>query len=212
MADEQPKVLTLAIQLLEKLDESFSYLHDIEAYFHKKKQSRIIFCSSFRSVNGMEFDLVVTVVSQSEYYLTYWMPLVISRCAHDLTFVLLPKDELRIENGSLHEPANVSSRPRNDKVKETVGSMMEELKRECLLKQVVVAECKACEHNSDCSSISNETKNKETFLVHTHSDKYKEYLSSSRPCTIGKTSSWYYWQCSCLHEVSSIVILDLLLC
>ena len=176
MADEQPKVLTLAIQLLEKLDESFSYLHDIEAYFHKKKHSRIIFCSSFRSVNGMEFDLVVTVVNQSEYYLTYWMPLVISRCTHDLTFVLLPKDELRIENGSLHEPANVSSRPRNDKVKETVGSMMEELKRECLLKQVVVAECKACEHNSDCSSISNETKNKETFLVHTHSDKYKEYF------------------------------------
>ena len=176
MADEQPKVLTMAIQLMTKLDKRFSHPDDIETYLNKKKESRMIFCSSYRSVNGMEFDHVVIVVSQSEYYLKYYMPLAISRCTYDLTFVLLPKDESSIENFSLREPSNVSSRTRNDEAKETVASMIEELKRECLLKQVVVTECKSCENNSDCS-ISNEADNKKTFGVHTHSEKYKEYFS-----------------------------------
>ena len=177
MADEQPEILAMAIQLMTKLDERFSCSHDIRAYLNKKKESRMIFSSSYRSVNGMEFDHVVIVVSQSEYYLKPYIPQAVSRCTYDLTFVLMPKDKLSIENGSLCEPSNVSSRTRNDEVKETVASMIEELKRRCLLKQVVVAECKACGNHSDCCSISNETDNKETFLVHTHSDKYKEYFS-----------------------------------
>ena len=177
MADEQPRILTMAIQLMTRLDKSFSYSHDIEEYLRKKQQSRMVFSSSYRSVNGMEFDHVVIVVSQSEYYLKYYMPQAISRCTYDLTFILLPKDEMGIENGSLREPSNVSSRTRNEKAKETVASMIEELKRKCLLKQVVVTECKACENNSDYYSISNETVNKETFGVHTHSDKYKEFSS-----------------------------------
>lgn len=51
--------------------------------------------------------------------------------------------------------------------------MIEELKRECLVEQVVVAECKDCKNNCDCYSISD---NKHTFKVHTHSDQYKEHL------------------------------------
>ena len=137
----------------------------------------MIFSSSFRSVNGMEFDHVMIVVNQSEYYLKYYIPLAISRCTYDLTFVLLPKDEFGIENSFLFEPSNVSSTIRNDEAEETAASMIEELKRECLVEQVVVAECEACENNSDCCSISSETDNKETFEVHTHSDEYKEYFS-----------------------------------
>ena len=55
--------------------------------------------------------------------------------------------------------------------------MIAELKREYLVKQVVVTECEACEKSSDCYSISNETNNKQTFGVHTHSGQYQEHLS-----------------------------------
>ena len=177
LTDEQPKLLTMAIQLFTELDKRFSCTDDIKKCLYKKKQSRMIFSSIFRSVNGMEFDHVVIVVSQSEYYLKYYIPLAISRCTYDLTFVLLPEDELSSENGSLRELSNISSITRSDEAKETVASMIEELKRECLVKQVVVAECKACENNSDCCNISNENDNKEMFEVHTHSDEYKECFS-----------------------------------
>ena len=177
MSDEQPEVLTMAIQLLEKLDRTFSYTDKIEVYLEKERQSKMIFSSSFRTVNGMEFDHVVIMVSQSEYYLKYYIPQATSRCTYDVTFVLLPKDKSSIETGSLCEPSNVSCGTRNDETKETVSNMIEELKREGLLKKMVVAECKACENNSGCFSISNETDNKEKFRVHTHSDEYNDYFS-----------------------------------
>ena len=176
MADEQPKILRRTIQLFRKLDERFSYTEDIERYLQKKKSSRMIFSSNFRSVNGMEFDHVMIVVSQSEYYLRCFLPQVISRCTYDLTFVLLPKDKMDIEEVFLQEPSAASSRIGDDEAKETVANVIEELKRQSLVKPVIVAECKACEKSCD-SSISNETDNGETFIMHTHSDQYKEHLS-----------------------------------
>ena len=48
----------------------------------------------------MEFDHVVILVNQSEYYLKYYLPQTISRCTHDLTFVLLPNEKENIKKGS----------------------------------------------------------------------------------------------------------------
>ena len=53
--------------------------------------------------------------------------------------------------------------------------MMEELKCNILVNQVLVVECKACENNSRCYSISNGADDKEKFEVHTHSDEYHAY-------------------------------------
>ena len=161
MADEQPRILTKAIHLLLKL-EKFPYTQDIEVYLKKNKKSKMIFCTSFCRVNGMEFDHVVIVVSESEYYLKYYLPQAISRCTYDLTFVLLPREKLDMEKRLLH-----------NKTKETVANMVEELKRECLVKQVVVAECKSCKKNCYCFPKGAEDKQK--FGVHTHSQKYKDY-------------------------------------
>ena len=175
MADEQPKILRRTIQLLPRLlDERFSCTQDIEVYLKRKKYSKMIFSSNFRSVNGMEFDHVVIVVSQSDYYLKYYLPQVISRCTYDLTFVLLPKDKIQMGKGFLEKFSNYFSKMRNCKAKETVANMIEELKRENLLKQVFVAECKACENN--CYCLPKEIDNKQTFGVHTHSNQYKSYL------------------------------------
>ena len=157
MSDKQPGILRRAIQLLLKLDETFLYTEDIKKYLHKKKQPKIIFSSNFRIVNGMEFDHVIIVASQSEYYLKYYIPRAMSRRTYDLNFVLLPKEKI-------------------DETKETVTNMIEELKHECLLKQTVIADCKACEKCRFCFSVSNETDNKQTFRIHTNSDQYKNYL------------------------------------
>ena len=170
MDDEEPGTLRKIIELLQK-GESFLHTQDIETYLKESRQSNVIFSSNFRSVNGMEFDHVVIVVSQSEYYLKCYLPQAISRCTYDLTIVLLPEDD----------SYKISSGTRYKETKGTVGNMIEELKRARLLKQMVVTECKVCEE--DCYCLSNDTDNKQTFGVHTHSVQYKNYLSLLTECT-----------------------------
>ena len=176
MADDQSMVLKRTIRLLRRLlDKTFSFTQDIKVYLQKNKQSKVVFCTNFRSVNGMEFDHVIIVVSQSEYYLKYYLPQVISRCTYDLNFVLLPQYKKDIKKGFLQK-LKLFSKTRNDETEETAADMIKELKVEGLVKHVVIAECKACEKNHYCYSILNETDDKQTFGVHTHSDQYQDYL------------------------------------
>ena len=177
MSDEQPSILKRTIQLLPRvLEENFSCTQDIRVYLQKNKQSKIIFFSNFFSVNGMEFDHVIIFVSQSEYYLKYYLPQAISRCTYDLTLVLLPDEKIIVKSGSLKNLSNYFSKIRDTKTKETVANMVEELMREYLMKHVVVTKCIVCEENCYCYSVSNETHTKQRFVVHTHSDQYKDYL------------------------------------
>ena len=178
MAEQQPRILRRTTQLLPRLiDEKFSYTQDIEEYLQKTKQSKMIFSSNFRSVNGMEFDHVIIVVSHSEYYLKYYLPQAMSRCTFDLTLVMLPKDKMKSKKGVVQNLKQKLKKHRSEKNKETVSNMIEELKHQCRVKQVAVSECRLCENNRDCYSISSVTDNKETFHVHTHSGQYKELLS-----------------------------------
>ena len=182
MVDEQPEILKRTIELLRKLDKTFSYTQDIEEYLQKNKQSNMIFSSCFRSVNGMEFDHVMILVSQLEYYLKYYLPQAISRCTFDLTFVLLPKDKINSTKGFFPK-LTVFRRTRIERTKETVANMIEQYKVGNFVKQVVVDECKECGRNRGCYSISEEPDSKHDnkrlikFRVHTHSDQYQEYLS-----------------------------------
>ena len=178
MAEEQPRILRRTTQLLPRLiDEKFSYTQDIEEYLQKTKQSKMIFSSNFRRVNGMEFDHVIIVVSHSEYYLKYYLPQAMSRCTFDLTLVMLPKDKMKSKKSVVQNLKQKLKKHRSEKNKETVSNMIEELKHQCRVKQVAVSECRHCENNRDCYSISSVTDNKETFHVHTHSGQYKELLS-----------------------------------
>ena len=76
----------------------------------------------------------------------------------------------------MHNLFNFIPKNRNNKTNETIANMIEELRCECLVKQVLVVECKACEKSYCSYSISNETDSKQAFGVHTHSDKYSDYL------------------------------------
>ena len=177
MADKQPKILKRTIQLLPRLlDETYLFTNDVRVYLQKNKQSKIIFFSNVSSVNGMEFDHVIILVNQSEYYLKYYLPQAISRCTYDLTFVLLPKDKMNIRKGSLQKLSYLFSKSKNYEAKETVASMVEQLKRENLVNQVGVAECKACEGNCYSYSILNGIHKRQTFQVHTHTDQCKDHL------------------------------------
>ena len=175
MADKQPGILKRTIQLLPRLlDETYLFTNDIGVCLQKKKQSKIIFSSNVSSVNGMEFDHVIIVVSHSEYYLKYYLPQAISRCTYDLTFVLLPEDKMNTRKGSLL--SYLFSKSKNNETKETVVNIVEELKREGLVNQVGIVECKTCENNCYSYSVLNEIHNRQTFQVHTHVDQYKDYL------------------------------------
>ena len=66
------------------------------------------------------------------------------------------------------------------KPKKQLQNMIEELKRESLLRQVVVVECKDCGKDYDCYSVLTETNNVQTFRLHTHSDQCKDYLAKYR--------------------------------
>ena len=170
MADEQPRILTRTIQFLLTL-EKFSYTQDMEEYLQKNK-AKMIFSSNFWSVNGMEFDHVIIVVSQAEYYLKYYLPQAVSRCTYDLTIVLLPEEKGNIKIGFSKKFLIFFSKTRNEKKEETVANMVEELKRESSMKQVVVTECKICEDNCYCLK---GTGDKQMFGLHTHSQQYKDY-------------------------------------
>ena len=125
MGEEQSRILRKTVQLLLRLlDEKCSYTTDIEEYLQKNK-SKIIFSSNFRLVNGMEFDRVVIVLSHSEYYLKYYLPQAINRCAFDLTLIMLPKDKINVKGGVVQKLSNFFSRFRNGKNKETVADMIE---------------------------------------------------------------------------------------
>ena len=179
MTEDLSAILKRTFQLLLRLlGKTFSYTEDIEAYLYarKKSKNKLIFVSNFYSVQGMEFDHVVIFFSQSEYYLKYYLPQMISRCTYDLNLVLLHTYKKNIATSSLRKLRQLFSKSLKNQKEETVANMIKELNRECLVKQVFVAECETCESNFDFS-ISNVINNKVMFAVHSHSDQYKEHLS-----------------------------------
>ena len=181
IADEQPEILKRAVKLFPRLfdDDDVLYTESVEEYLQGKK-SKMIFSSNFHSVNGMEFDHVVILVSQSEYFLKYYLPQVISRCTYHLTFVLLPKERESTKQGYLKRLSSAFTRKKEDETQETVACIIEEFKRERLMNRVFVTECQACEENCHCYSISDAIANTLTLKVHTHSDQYKVQLQQLR--------------------------------
>ena len=167
LTDEKPDILRRALQLLKVIEtketKKTSYTESIEEYLKKDRHSQTVLTSNFRSVNGMEFDHVIVFSSYLEYYLKFYLPQVISRCTYNLKFVLLPSGKQVNKHTSLV------------KTKDTVTNVIQKFKQECLMEQVDVAECKICDEACNCCCISNIPHKNLTFLVHTHSDQYKEY-------------------------------------
>ena len=159
MADEKPEILKRAMQLFPKLLRNFSYTDSIEEYVNKSRKSKMIFFSDFHSVNGMEFDHVIILLKSSEYYLKYYLPQAISRCTHDLIFVLLPEEE---RNKESIKTINTNK---------TVENIIDELKEKGLLEQVDVVECQ-----KDSNCYYNADKDDDKLVLHTGSCQYTTHL------------------------------------
>ena len=171
MSEEKPDILEKAILLLPRRLGNVFCTESIKDYTQSDRPGKTILSSSFRRVNGMEFDHVVIFVSYSEYYLKYYLPQVISRCTYDLNFVLLPKENQERENDKLIDS------------KETVAGLIGEIKQKCLAIQLDIVECQTCEEDDEIlvDYISEET-DKKLFRVHTHSDQYIEYADQYNEC------------------------------
>ena len=171
MSEEKPDILGKAIQLLPMLLDNAFFTESIKEYIRNDRPGNTILSSSFRRVNGMEFDHVVIFVSYLEYYLKYYLPQVISRCTYDLNFIFLPKENQTSENDKLIDS------------EETVVGLLEEIKQKCSVIQLDIVECQTCEEDDeilvDC--ISGET-DKKLFRVHTHSEQYNEYADQYNEC------------------------------
>ena len=159
MTDEKPEILKRAMQLFPTLLRNFSYTDSIKEYLNKSRKSKMIFLSDFNSVNGMEFDHVIILLSSSEYYVKYYLPQAISRCTHDLVLVLLPKEEMNKES------------IKTINTNKTVENIIDELKRKGLLEQVDVVEC---QKDSNCYCNADESDDK--LVLYTGSCHYATHL------------------------------------
>ena len=135
MTDEKPSILKRALHLLQIVlaKESILYTESIEEYLKKDRHSKMVLTSNFRSVNGMEFDHVIVFPSYLEYYLKFYLPQVISRCTYNLKFVLLPNGKEANKHTNMVE------------TKDTVTNVIQKFKQDCLMEQIDVVECKACD-------------------------------------------------------------------
>ena len=135
MTDEKPSILKRALHLLQIVlaKESILYTESIEEYLKKERHSKMVLTSNFRSVNGMEFDHVIVFPSYLEYYLKFYLPQVISRCTYNLKLVLLPNGKEANKHTNMVE------------TKDTVTNVIQKFKQHCLMEQIDVVECKACD-------------------------------------------------------------------
>ena len=189
-SDKEPKILRMAIHLfphiiskvykIESLEEyEVRYTESLEEYL-KNKETRMVFVSNFRSVNGMEFDNVLILLNRLEYYLKHFLPQMISRCNCNLNFILLPKGKEFVKRrSSWAKLSNFLLRSKSVEEKFTVGNMIEEWKRESLVKscewdyKIIECQIQTCKEEGKCYSISNETD--DLFTV--HSEYYGNHLS-----------------------------------
>ena len=187
-SDKEPKILRMAIDLFpliiskvcksESIEEyEVTYTDSLEEYF-KNKETRMVFVSNFRSVNGMEFDNVLILLNCSEYYLKHFLPQMISRCNCNLNFILLPKEKESVKRTS--SLVKLFLRSKSVEEKFTVGSMIEEWKRESLVEscewdyRIIECQRQTCKEERKCYCISIQTD--DLFTVHL--EYYENHLSA----------------------------------
>ena len=190
-SDKEPKILRMAIHLFPLIVSKVCKIESIEKYeviytdrleeYFKNKETRMVFVSNFRSVNGMEFDNVLILLNCSEYYLKHFLPQMISRCNCNLNFILLPKEKESVKRtSSLVKVSNFLLRSKSVEEKFTVGNMIEEWKRESLVEscewdyRIIECQRQTCQEDRKCYCISTETD--DLFTV--HSEYYGNHLSA----------------------------------
>ena len=190
-SDKEPKILRMAIHLFPHIVSKVCKTETIKEYeviytesfeeYLENKETRMVFVTNFRSVNGMEFDNVLILLNRSEYYLKHFLPQMISRCNCNLNFILLPKENESVKRlSSLTKLSNFLLRSKLVEEKFTVGNMIEDWKEKSLVEscewdyRIIECQKQTCKEDRKCYCISFETDD----LVTVHSEYYRNHLSA----------------------------------
>ena len=190
-SDKEPKILRMAIHLFPHIVSKVCKTETIKEYeviytesfeeYLENKETRMVFVTNFRSVNGMEFDNVLILLNRSEYYLKHFLPQMISRCNCNLNFILLPKENESVKRvSSLTKLSNFLLRSKSVEEKFTVGNMIEDWKEKSLVEscewdyRIIECQKQTCKEDRKCYCISFETDD----LVTVHSEYYRNHLSA----------------------------------
>ena len=176
-----PEILKKAVQIsLKHSQRSFLYTEEIEEYFEAEdSQTKVVFLSSFSSVNGLEFDHVIIFANYSEYYQKQYLPHVISRCTYNLKIVLLPREGIVNKSGFRKILRKFHLKKDKTESKDTVESITMELVHQRLIEKVLVVDCNACEKNQIFFSYNCSEGDNIFFKVHTHSAQYRDIIKLS---------------------------------
>ena len=190
-SDKEPKILRMAIHLFPHIVSKVCKTETIKEYeviytesfeeYLENKETRMVFVTNFRSVNGMEFDNVLILLNRSEYYLKHFLPQMISRCNCNLNFILLPKENESVKRlSSLTKLSNFLLRSKLVEEKFTVGNMIEDWKEKSLVEscewdyRIIECQKQTCKEDRKCYCISFKTDD----LVTVHSEYYRNHLSA----------------------------------
>ena len=190
-SDKEPKILRMAIHLFPHIVSKVCKTETIKEYeviytesfeeYLENKETRMVFVTNFRSVNGMEFDNVLILLNRSEYYLKHFLPQMISRCNCNLNFILLPKENESVKRvSSLTKLSNFLLRSKSVEEKFTVGNMIEDWKEKSLVEscewdyRIIECQKQTCKEDRKCYCILSETDD----LVTVHSEYYRNHLSA----------------------------------
>ena len=189
--ESKPEILRRAIHLFPKIISNVCPIKSLEEYkvtytesfeeYLESRETRLVFLSNFRNVNGMEFENVLILLNRSEYYLKHYLPQMISRCNCNLNFILLPQEKQPIQKSSSWAKIRETflSRSKSVEEKHTVGHMIEEWIEENLVIQwkwdyeTIDCQDKTCKEGSECYCISSESDG-ELFKV--HSRHYEDHI------------------------------------
>ena len=188
----KPLILTKALFGIKQIDDIVS-TENIEMFIDEDgptMRKKVLSCS-FHSLNGMEFDHVIILLTHSEYYLKYYLPQAISRCTHDLNLIFLPRLKETVKKHQANKTFNCFSRNKGSKDQYTIGDMKQEWMQKDLTKQWNVEECCRCEE----VSIFTENDQKSTFKVHSHSEQYRTYIQKVKENMLSEDHQ-YHNNCS----------------
>ena len=189
--ESKPEILRRAIHLFPQIISNVCPIKSLEEYkvtytesfeeYLENKETRLVFLSNFRNVNGMEFENVLILLNHSEYYLKHYLPQMISRCNCNLNFILLPQEKQPIKKSKSWAKIRETflSRSKSVEDKHTVGHMIEEWNEKNLVIpwrwDYETTDCQdpTCQQGDKCYCILSETEG-ELFAV--HSKHYKDHI------------------------------------
>ena len=159
---------------LESCFEDLTLTDDIETFLINRSDKKIVLVSSYDTVKGLEFSVILLILEKDEYYLKQYIPEAITRCTSNLFVLIRPS-------------WNQKNSGRSNTVKKLVDywkdrNMASSDKKKCILKLLKLGFCskKECkrfnEKGTSCPDPEGSLEILSFYGVHEHTKWYKSLL------------------------------------